>query len=126
MDNSDLLLRPGMTATADIVVRKVENTLLVPNAALRFTPPQKEGEEKNKQTNSSFIRKMFPRPGRSAERRVQKKSDPRQQQVWTIQDKRPVAIPVTTGSTDGILTEITSGEILPETELIVDATSKAQ
>ena len=31
--------RPGMTATADIVVKKLENVLLVPNAALRFTPP---------------------------------------------------------------------------------------
>jgi len=126
VDNSVLLLRPGMTATADIVVRKVENTLLVPNAALRFTPPQKEGVEKNEQTNTSFIRKMFPRPRRAPERRVQKKSEQRQQQVWTIQDKRPVAIPVMTGSTDGTFTEITSGEILPGTELIVDAISKAQ
>ncbi|MBI5064325.1 MAG: efflux RND transporter periplasmic adaptor subunit, partial [Desulfatitalea sp.] len=36
--NPDLVLRPGMTATAKIEVSKVINTLLVPNTALRFTP----------------------------------------------------------------------------------------
>src|SRR5690606_27207126 len=39
VDNDDLLLRPGMTATADIVVESVEDALLVPNAALRYAPP---------------------------------------------------------------------------------------
>ena len=36
LDNADLSLRPGMTATAVITVQKVENGVLVPNAALRF------------------------------------------------------------------------------------------
>ena len=34
VDNPDLLLRPGMTATADIVVKRAENSILVPSAAL--------------------------------------------------------------------------------------------
>ncbi len=38
LDNADLSLRPGMTATAVITVKRVENCLLVPNAALRFAP----------------------------------------------------------------------------------------
>ncbi|HWU96710.1 MAG TPA: efflux RND transporter periplasmic adaptor subunit, partial [Sphingomonas sp.] len=36
--NADLQLRPGMTATAEIVTKSKPNVLLVPNAALRFTP----------------------------------------------------------------------------------------
>ncbi|HEX7656199.1 MAG TPA: efflux RND transporter periplasmic adaptor subunit, partial [Sphingomonas sp.] len=36
--NPTLELRPGMTATADIVTSQVNNALLVPNAALRFVP----------------------------------------------------------------------------------------
>lgn len=40
VQNPDLLLRPGMTATAEIVVRKIDDAVLVPNAALRFEPPQ--------------------------------------------------------------------------------------
>ncbi|WP_339136510.1 MAG: efflux RND transporter periplasmic adaptor subunit [Candidatus Electrothrix sp. GW3-4] len=44
MENSDLALRPGMTATAEIVVQEVRDALTVPNAALRFTPlPRKKG-----------------------------------------------------------------------------------
>ena len=39
VDNTDLCLRPGMTATADITVKKVQDAVLVPGAALRFTPP---------------------------------------------------------------------------------------
>ena len=38
VSNDDLSLRPGMTGTADIVTVTRENVLLVPNAALRFTP----------------------------------------------------------------------------------------
>lgn len=39
VDNKDRLLRPGMTATAQIVVDQVRDTMLVPSQALRFTPP---------------------------------------------------------------------------------------
>lgn len=39
VDNSEGLLRPGMTATATIVSERTSEQLLVPNAALRFVPP---------------------------------------------------------------------------------------
>jgi HlyD family secretion protein len=39
VDNADLKLRPGMTATVAFVVEELENALLVPGAALRFRPP---------------------------------------------------------------------------------------
>ena len=38
VDNRDLLLRPGMTATVSIIVRKAENALRLPSAALRYRP----------------------------------------------------------------------------------------
>ena len=41
-DNSELLLRPGMTATAEIIVQHVADALAVPNAALRYSPPSQE------------------------------------------------------------------------------------
>ncbi|MCW9043830.1 MAG: efflux RND transporter periplasmic adaptor subunit, partial [Pseudopelagicola sp.] len=49
LDNSDMALRPGMTATADIVVASVKDALVVPNAALRYSPPvevQDDGESR--------------------------------------------------------------------------------
>ena len=39
VDNRRLLLKPGMTATADVVTGRVQDALLVPNVALRFVPP---------------------------------------------------------------------------------------
>lgn len=36
IDNSDLKLKPGMTANVEIITAQKENALLVPNAALRF------------------------------------------------------------------------------------------
>jgi HlyD family secretion protein len=39
VDNSDLKLRPGMTATARIITAQKSNVLRIPNAALRFRPP---------------------------------------------------------------------------------------
>lgn len=38
-DNKEKLLLPGMTATVDFYVAEKEDVLIVPNVALRFTPP---------------------------------------------------------------------------------------
>ncbi|MBN1422380.1 MAG: efflux RND transporter periplasmic adaptor subunit, partial [Planctomycetes bacterium] len=45
VDNSDLSLRPGMTATAEITVQRIEGAVLVPSAALRFSPPAEATEQ---------------------------------------------------------------------------------
>ncbi|MCE1188217.1 MAG: efflux RND transporter periplasmic adaptor subunit [Ignavibacteria bacterium] len=38
-DNKDNLLLPGMTATTDFYIQEKDSVLLVPNASLRFAPP---------------------------------------------------------------------------------------
>jgi HlyD family secretion protein len=43
VDNSDLKLRPGMTADVSFVVEDLPDTLMVPNLALRFRPPGAAG-----------------------------------------------------------------------------------
>ena len=52
-DNNGLLL-PGMTATVDFIVEQVEDALLVPNAALRFTPTMAMLEEFRKNRQASM------------------------------------------------------------------------
>ncbi|MCA9714528.1 MAG: efflux RND transporter periplasmic adaptor subunit [Myxococcales bacterium] len=42
VENPDLSLKPGMTASVKIVTAQEEDTLMLPNAALRFTPPGAE------------------------------------------------------------------------------------
>ncbi len=55
-DNSALLLRPGMTATAEIVVQQVTNALTVPNAALRYAPPTRQSSGQG----TSLLRRLLP------------------------------------------------------------------
>lgn len=63
VDNADLALRPGMTATATITVNRVADIMLVPNAALRFSPPV---SEETAQPAGSLLGRLFPRPPRPA------------------------------------------------------------
>lgn len=116
VDNTDLSLRPGMTATADITVQKVENSLLVPSAAFRFSPPVQQ-----KTASRGLVGMMLPGPGRF--NRPQEPvidTSKRQQTVWVLKDGRPVAVPVAIGATDDVKTEILSGDIQPGMAVITD------
>ena len=118
VDNSDLSLRPGMTATADITVNKVKNAILVPNAALRFIPPVKEKEAPS---NGSLLNKLLPRRHRApSKQRKDSTADKKLQHVWTLRDGKLLAIAVSIGTTDGRMTEVTSGDIEPGMPLVVD------
>jgi len=117
VNNSDLSLRPGMTATADIIVKKVENAILVPSAALRFTPPVQE----EKRPSTGLVGALLPRPPRSESKQGEDVSvNKKQQRVWTLKDGKLLAIPLTIGETDGSMTEVIKGEIKPGMEVVVD------
>jgi HlyD family secretion protein len=117
VDNSDLSLRPGMTATADITVKKVEGAVLVPSAALRFTPPAPV----EKGPSRGLLGAMLPRPPRSSSKPQENGTgNGKQQQVWIVKDGQPAAVPVTTGATNGIVTEVLAGDVQPGTPLVID------
>ncbi|PWB57558.1 MAG: efflux RND transporter periplasmic adaptor subunit [Nitrosomonadales bacterium] len=106
--NDDLSLRPGMTATSEITTATRENVLLVPNAALRFTPPVKPGNGDKK--NESFVSSLLPKPPASTSSKPAAAKGGTQQ-VWVLRDGQPVAVPVTVGVSDGRHTEVTGGEL---------------
>ncbi len=120
VDNADLSLRPGMTATAEITVDRRTDRLLVPNAALRFTPAQ-PGQPAQK-SGGSLFNKLFPRPYRGTP--VSSKGDEgagkAERRVWVLEEGKPVAVPVKVGPTDGKLTEVIEGRIEAGTPLVVD------
>ena len=123
VDNTDLSLRPGMTATADIIVLKIEDAVLVPNSALRFEMT----EEDNKTENRGLVNAILPHPPRrESKRRENAINSSNQQQVWVLRDGRPVAVPVTIGATDGVRTEILDGAIEPGMSLIVDVMTRGR
>ena len=119
VDNSELLLRPGMTATAVITVNRIENALLVANAALRFVPPEEPKEKE--QGGGSLMSSLLPHPSRD-EAKVDESavSKGKQQNVWTLRDGRLTAIAITKGTSDGVKTEVTAGEVEPGMELVTD------
>jgi len=119
VDNSDLALRPGMTATADITVKKIDNVVLVPNAALRFSPPAPAETAKS---GGSLISRLFPRPPRAS--RPRDTTDVKgKQRIYVLRDGQPEAVSVTTGSTDGIMTEIADNNIEVGKEVVTDVIS---
>jgi HlyD family secretion protein len=120
VDNTQLLLRPGMTGTANITVNALEDALLVPNAALRSTPPAAARDQR------PLWARIFPGPPRPPQAQVQKSGDRRQQQLWTLRNGEPAAITVTVGATDGHVTQIVSGAVEPGLDVIVDVLSGAK
>ncbi len=109
VDNDDLSLRPGMTATADITTIQRRGALLVPNAALRFSPPVAAAPQK--QSGSLFAR-LLPGPPDAVSKSDRGGSgNDGAQKVWVVRDGLPVAVPVAIGPSDGHLTEVTSAEL---------------
>lgn len=120
VDNHDLALRPGMTATADIVVKTVKDAVLVPSAALRFTPPAQEGTAKK--SSRGLIGSLLPGPPRrpqeeGTEKPIEAKS---RQRVWVLKDGGLSPIPVTVGVANGSVTEIVEGAVTPSMQVVVD------
>ncbi|HEU4624103.1 MAG TPA: efflux RND transporter periplasmic adaptor subunit [Steroidobacteraceae bacterium] len=120
VDNSALALRPGMTATANIVVQQVADTLRVPNAALRYAPESAAVEAPT--SGGGLLGRLMPRmPRRGDTHRAPGASDVRR--VWTLRGNEPVPLDVRVGVTDGVNTQILSGDLKPGTPLIVDSTA---
>ena len=111
-----------MTATADITVKKIEKAVLVPSAALRFTPPVQEEE----QTSTGLLARILPRPPRSRTVPREHSGSRKEQRVWTLRDGQPLAIPVTIGATNGSLTEIVGGKLQPGMAVVVDTVSAVE
>jgi HlyD family secretion protein len=121
VDNTDLSLRPGMTATADITVQRVENALLVPNAALRFSPPAQE----TKKASRGLVGMMLPSPPRfNMPQEPAADTNKKQQTLWILKDGQAQAVAVTIGASDDTMTEIVSGPIEPGMPVIVDTMGK--
>lgn len=98
VDNTDLKLKPGMTANVSIIVSEKKDVLKAPNGALRFKPSDK--------SKSQQLQKG---PG-----------------IWVLERGKPKRLPVTTGISDGNYTELTSGDLREGQEVIVESIEKTK
>jgi HlyD family secretion protein len=117
VENSDLSLRPGMTGTADIITLSRDKALLVPNAALRFTPPATDSAPKK--SGGSVVGALMPRPP-SQTPKVQTAANNGTPRVWVLQDGNPAAIEIQTGASNGRMTEITGGSLKAGMQVITE------
>lgn len=105
VDNGQGLLKPGMTATADITVRIVDNVLTIPNGALRFSP---DAQASNLPGSVNPIAPVDPIAAGKGK-------------VWVVgPNGKPVSRDVTLGASDGRHTQVTSGNVKPGEAFILD------
>lgn len=121
VDNSSLKLRQGMTATADIVVQSIDNGLLVPNSALRYSPAA-SAEPQSRGGSSIF---SFFRPPRMGALTAPEPAGT-ERTVWLLKDGTPVAVNIEIGASDGQNTVVTEGEIAEGDQLITDETARSE
>ncbi|MEO8014940.1 MAG: efflux RND transporter periplasmic adaptor subunit [Polaromonas sp.] len=120
VDNTDLSLRPGMTAAATIIATERSGVLLVPNTALRFTPAQ-DGSPAAA-AGGGFVSKLMPRMPRPGARKPADTSAAAagMRQVWVLKDGQAAAVSVKTGISDGRMTEVSSTELQEGMAVITD------
>ena len=92
VNNSDLLLRPGMTASASIITDTVQNVLVVPNAALRFTPPVNIDDTEKKKKHATA---------------QADKGD----HVWILKNNIPTKVKVQLGKSNTVMSVITASSL---------------
>jgi HlyD family secretion protein len=100
VENPELKLKPGMTATVTAIVDERENALSVPNAALRFRPESAGSEPRAN------------RPGGGAV-------------VWKVEGQELKPVRVRLGLSDGISSEVVSGD-LKEGDVLAVAAAQAR
>ena len=153
--NEDMSLRPGMTASATIRSNERNDVLLVPNAALRFTPvgmnapaaPGASAEEgrgaggaagaagergprpqgASSSSSGGIMGQLMPQRMRSSRGAGgnQALGAGQTRYVWALENGTPVAVQVKTGLSDGRMTEVDSEQLKEGAQIIVDQRSGA-
>jgi HlyD family secretion protein len=102
VDNAKLLLKPGMTATAEIVTGTLPKGVIVPNAALRFVPlPALTAGQPAAPVGAGLGR------------------------VWTLENGRLKPHDLKLGGTDGHATQVLKGDLKPGDKVITDSVTKS-
>src|SRR6516164_5728783 len=109
VSNSDLKLKPGMTANVSIIVARKDNVLQIKNAALRYRPAGAPAAEMGSRSPSS-------RGGRGVGGRERTSSE---RTVYVLPGNQTKPVQIKTGISDGVVTEVVEG--LKEGDSVVTA-----
>ena len=117
LDNKDLSLRPGMTATADIIVKNLKDVVLIPNAALRFSPPV----EKKDEPGRSLMDSLLPGPPKQTkENHEQPDIAGNGRRIWILENGQPRAVSIKVGVSDEVMTQVMDGSLTLGMQVILE------
>ena len=130
VDNPEVKLMPGMTATVSIEVARRDNVLRVPLQALRFTPAEIEqsaDEKKSGGTQEGKNALMAAGPPQGMPNGEQKSSggNGNRNRVWTLVKGRPTPVMIMKGIQNAKYAEITKSDIKEGDEVIIGAIDTA-
>jgi len=111
-NNDDLRLLPYLTADVRFEVDKHEDVLLVPNAALRYTPRPELVEQSDEEADTSAQN-----PGQ--ETPTDASGDEKRKTVWVRKGQLVSPVEVEIGATDKVQTEIVRGDLQPGMEIVL-------
>ncbi len=140
VENADLALKPGMTATVTFVYAQKDDAVRLPNAALRFRPPPGMPRPADEQAGAASAsgangtngatgggqRRGGPDAGAAGAPRTRpERSADGARVVWVLRNGSPAPARIKTGITDGTSTELVEGSLAPGDLLITDASGPA-
>jgi HlyD family secretion protein len=135
VDNTELLLKPGMTANAEFLVSRKEDVLKVPNAALRFRPPserqpaqvtaagQVAGASSAPGSGGADGRRSGP-PSGGQGARSREGGGNRQGTVYVLRDGKATPVRVRLGISDGTYAEVVGGDLQVNDQVILSMASQ--
>ncbi|WP_230980230.1 efflux RND transporter periplasmic adaptor subunit [Oryzicola mucosus] len=116
VDNDELLLRPGMTATVSIVTKEAKGVITVPTAAFRYRPTTERAERGGSFNLLSMFTGRSRGPGGPGGRATRPADAGRAEAamdgtrlLFVLKDGQPTPTRVKTGVSDGDRTEVVSG-----------------
>lgn len=129
--NPEQKLKPGMTANVAFIHDSREDALRVPNAALRFQMPRREGAGNRRREQSDRAERPQGESDRSQAETDRPKARERrmlaedEKRIWVLREGRPRPVVITLGLTDGSFTEVVEGELEEGDRVITGATGTA-
>jgi HlyD family secretion protein len=134
VDNTELLLKPGMTANVEFLVSRKEDVLKIPNAALRFRPLSERqppaqvaaagqaGGPGPEAGGGAGRRGGSPNAGQGSRNREGGVN--RQGTVYTIRDQKAIPVRVRLGISDGSYSEVVAGDLKAGDQIILSMASQ--
>ncbi|HEY4119291.1 MAG TPA: efflux RND transporter periplasmic adaptor subunit, partial [Byssovorax sp.] len=132
--NTDLRLRPGMTANVTFVYAEKDDVLEVPNAALRFRPSPAlvasltesgDGAHRHGKKGARAAASAEPADAEGAPNPTAK-PEPDKRAVWVLRGGAVKRVAVRTGVTDGTASEVLDGALQVGDEVIIDTLTGAK